>query len=261
MRAGKAAGAQVAPHGAERGARLMAWDESHYADAAALSAALADALAQACSEALDRHGRAWLALAGGRTPLPAYRRLARADLDWSKITVLPTDERCVAHAHPACNVAALRAAFADATGLTIASLTTADGDAAASLAHAQAWLAPWHDTPFDAVVLGMGGDAHTASLFPGATGLAAALDPDGSADACALVPDPLPPEAPFARISLTLPRLLRSQRLWLAITGEDKRAVLRRAQTATAPGLDALRMPVAAILHAPDTVVRIHWSP
>lgn len=243
----------------------MAWHEHPHVHAHALALALADALADTVRTALQARGHAWLALAGGRTPLPAYVLLAAADLDWDRVTLVPTDERCVPHAHPDCNARALQEAFAAASNVTIDALTVADGDPARSLAHAQRLLAPRHGQPFDAVVLGMGADAHTASLFPGADGVGAALDPDGSADACHVVPDPLPPEAPFERISLTAPRLLRARQVLLAVTGQAKQQVLRRAQA----GADPAVMPIAAILRADGsqaaapgaTGVQIHWSP
>jgi 6-phosphogluconolactonase len=241
----------------------MPWQEHLHHDPAALARALADALADALFDALAARGQAWLALAGGRTPLPAYVLLAAMDLDWRRVTLVPTDERCVPHAHPDCNLRALQEAFAAAPGVVIESLTTADGDPARSLAHARARLAPRHAQPFDAVVLGMGNDAHTASLFPGAADLAPALDPRGDLDACRILPDPLPPEAPFERISLTAARLLRARQQLLAITGEGKAAVLRRAQA----GADPAVMPIAAILgaaapHAANqAAVQIHRSP
>src|SRR5690606_18283240 len=108
-----------------------------------------------------------------------------------------------------------------------------------------------HPQDFDAVLLGMGADGHFASLFPGAANLADGLAPDSGIDAIATLPDPLPPEAPFARISLTLPRLLRAREIHLLVSGEDKRRVLRQAQQQ-----DACRHPVAALLHARDHHVR-----
>ena len=132
--------------------------------------------------------------------------------------------------------------------------------AEASLAHARALLAA-NPQPFDAVLLGMGmgmgmgGDGHFASLFPGAANLDEGFDP--ALDACRIDPVPLPPEAPYPRISLTLPRLLRTRTLLLAVTGAGKRAVLEEAMA----GADPRCLPVAALLHAPGAQLHVHWSP
>lgn len=235
----------------------MAWVEHTYPDAAALTAAVAGRLHEACTAGLALHGAARLALAGGKTPFPIYRALAQARHDWSGVLAFPGDDRCVPHAHPASNVAALRDALAGAPGLTVAALTTDDGDAAGSLAHARGLLAPFHAAPLDAVVLGMGEDAHTASLFPGAATLAEAMATGSGEDAFLVVPDPMPPEAPFPRITLGLARLLRAASLHLVVTGARKREVLHAAQQAH----DPLRRPISALLHAPGATVHIHWSP
>ena len=234
----------------------MAWIEHDYADSDALIAAVTAQLHEHCSSALQHRGHALLSLAGGRTPLPMYRALAGSALDWSNIVVMPGDERCVPHTHAASNVAALREAFAAADGMRIESLTTADGGPDASLAHARAMLAA-HSEAFDAVVLGMGEDAHTASLFPGADALPDAMAKDATEDAFLLMPDPLPPEAPFPRVTLGLARLLRARSLHLIVTGARKRDVLRAAQIAH----DPQRAPISAVLHASGTVVYVHWSP
>ena len=231
----------------------MAWRLNTHADATALHAAAADALDGAIANSLATRGHATLSLAGGNTPLPAYRMLAARDLPWARITVLPGDERCVPHGHPACNLAQLRACFA-ATPVCVQPITTTDGDPAASLALALDWLSV-HPAPFAASVLGMGGDGHTASLFPGATNLADALDLHRCEDAVRVLPDPLPPEAPFERISMTARRLLHADAVLLLVTGAAKRAVLEEALA------DAARHPVGALLHAPGHVIDIHWSP
>ena len=233
----------------------MAWIEHDHPDTGALVAHVADALEHACRDAIRMRSAAWLALAGGRTPLPVYARLAAAHFDGS-ITAIPTDERCVAHDDPACNLRALREAFASNTGIMANGLTVADGDEAASLAQARALLA-LNAQPFDFVLLGMGADGHFASLFPGAANLAEGLAPDSGFDAIATLPDPLPPEAPFSRISLTLPRLLRTRTLLLAVTGAGKRAVLEEAMA----GADPRRLPVAALQHVPGAQLHVHWSP
>ena len=234
----------------------MPWIEHDHADAGALVAHVADALEAACTDAIRARGQAWLALAGGRTPLPAYARLAASKLD-GVVGCIPTDERCVPHDHAACNLRNLREAFASNPQVVANPITDATGDEAASLRDARALLA-LNPQPFDLVLLGMGADGHFASLFPGAANLAEGLALDSGLDAIATLPDPLPPEAPFTRISLTLPRLLRAHAIHLVVTGEDKRRVLRRAQS-----LDDgdAATPVAALLHARDHRVHIHWSP
>lgn len=232
----------------------MTWSFHTYPDAGQLAAQVADALEEACVAGLAKRGAAMLALAGGQTPWPVYRRLADARLPWSDITVLPTDDRCVPADSPASNLRGLRDAFVSATGVRLVSLTVPDGEPEASLAHARDWLGR-HRQAFDAVVLGMGSDGHTASLFPGAVELAAGFDP--GLDVCRVDPDPLPPEAPYPRISLTVARLLRAEALYLLITGAAKRAALEEAIAAN----DPWRHPVMAVLGAPDASVQIHWSP
>jgi 6-phosphogluconolactonase len=242
----------------------MGWIEHDHASNEALVAHLVDTLVDACRHATREHGSAWLALAGGRTPLPIYAALATA-LPSASLTVIATDERCVPHAHPACNATALKAAFAGHPGIVVNPLTREDGDMQASLKQARAMLA-LNAQPFDVVLLGMGADGHFASLFPGADNLAEGLALESRTDAIATVPEPLPPEAPFARISLTLPRLLRAREVHLVVTGEDKRRVLRQVQHQDAAGTRvAAEFPVAALLHARDPYlqarVQIHWSP
>ncbi len=233
----------------------MAWVEHTYSGPEALAADVAARLASVCRLAIAERGRAILALAGGRTPFPTYSAFAKLDLPWSRVHIIATDERCVPLSHAASNTAELQRAFASVAGVDITALTAADGDPARSEVHARQLLA--HTTEaFDVVLLGMGGDAHTASLFPHATQLPAAMSADAEA-AYRIDPQPLPLEAPFARISLSLPRLLHCRSLHLLITGEAKRAVLRAAQA----GPDPLQMPISGVLHAPSAHLQIHWSP
>jgi 6-phosphogluconolactonase len=235
----------------------MGWIEHDYPDTGALIEQVARELQHACHDATRERGAAWLALAGGRTPLPIYARLAASTFGGT-ITAIPTDERCVPHDHPACNLRALRDAFAANAGITANGITRDDGNEAASLAQARALLA-LNAQAFDFVLLGMGADGHFASLFPGAANLAEGLATNSGVDAIATLPDPLPPEAPFARISLSLPRLLHAHAIHLVVTGEDKRRVLRQAQQQDDGS--GTPFPVAALLRARDHHVRIHWSP
>ncbi len=232
----------------------MRWNEHIYSDLPALVGGVSARVEAACRHAIAQRGTAFLSLAGGRTPLPIYAHLAQAHLG-GPVLALPGDERCVPHDHPACNLGNLRAAFAADPQIQVHALTVADGDVDASLTLARAFLAA-HPQPFDVVLLGMGADGHFASLFPGAANLAEGMAQDSGIDAIATVPDPLPPEAPYPRISLSLPRLLHARDIHLVVTGADKRQILNRArQDANAP------FPVATLLHAAASQIHIHWSP
>ena len=158
---------------------------------------------------------------GGATPFPILAELAASPLDWTRIAVWPGDDRIVAEDHPASNVGRIRALI-EPVGARVVALT----EHAAPPHFALAWL-------------GMGGDGHVASLFPN-------TDPraDDPLAVRRLTPDPLPPEAPFDRLSLTIPALLASDALVFVIRGDDKRALF----AAAARGENDL--PVARLLAA-----------
>jgi 6-phosphogluconolactonase len=234
----------------------MAWSLHEHGDPDALAVAVAAELAGALDAALAARGAAVLALAGGRTSPPVFRRLAAQPRDWTQVILLPSDERWVPQAHADCNLRQMQEAFAAATGMRWLPLVPEAPSGSPDAAHANAALAALPG-PFDATLLGMGADGHFGSLFPGAPTLARALAPDNPDAAVPIVPDPMPAAGPHPRISLTLSRMLRSRRVLLAITGADKRAVLERAQSAP----DPLRWPIGALLHAPGARIDIHWSP
>lgn len=264
----------------------MSWTESCHADAETLADRLAQQLEALVRAALVARGRAVLALAGGRTPFPIYRRLAQARLDWSRVTLVATDERWVPATHAARNSREIREAFAAAAGVHILDLVPPSPGPVAEADTAEAALSASSDA-FDAVLLGMGGDGHFASLFPGAVELAVGLDPCNTRAALRVNPLPLPPEAPFARISLTLSRLMHTRRLLVVATGDAKRAVLQtaqaqagaraeprtqpqaqapaRARTEAGPDIGtahaAPSLPIAVLLRRATVPTEIHWSP
>lgn len=175
-------------------------------------ATIAAWLARHLRVALDRAGDAPIAITipGGATPFPILAELVgraqAAGLDWGRIAVWPGDDRIVPEDHPASNVGRIRALLEPA-GARIVPL--AEG------------LTPPH---FALAWLGMGGDGHVASLFPN-------TDPraDDPVLLRRLTPDPLPPEAPFDRLSLTLPALLDSDALLFVARGAEKRALFAAA--------------------------------
>jgi len=186
-------------------------------------AAIADWLADRLLIALDKAGPEGIAicLPGGATPFPILANLAARPIDWARVAVWPGDDRIVAEDHPASNIGRFRALLEPA-GARIVPL--AEG------------AVPPH---FALVWLGMGGDGHVASLFPN-------TDPTADAGRAVirLTPDPLPPEAPFDRLSLTIPALLDAEALLFVIRGADKRALFEAAS------LGANDLPVARLLAA-----------
>ena len=139
---------------------------------------------------------------GGSTPFPILAELVKAALDWRRVTVWPGDDRLVPEDHPASNTGRIRALLEPA-GAEVVALSEME-----QVPHfALAWL-------------GLGEDGHIASLFPNA-------DPrtDDPQRIRRLKPDPLPPEAPFERVTLTIPALLDSDELLFVFRGAAKRAL------------------------------------
>lgn len=229
------------------------WHE--HADGAALASACARILHDATASALRERGQARLALAGGRTPFPAYRAWAAEMTVDARVAIAPTDERWVPADHPHNNLSQLQACFPGAAQPRWLPLVPASPGIAPDLAQARDSLSAVSGD-WDLVLLGMGEDGHFASLFPGDPGLAAALDPAATDDVVIGHPDPLPPEAPHPRISLTLANLRRSRRLLLVVSGVRKRELLEHVRQHPDPS----RWPVSALLQGGATP-EIHWSP
>ena len=212
----------------------------------AAMSALADRVAEDLRAALGRKGRASLAVPGGTTPAPFLGDLAKRELDWERVRVTLTDERWVPPDHERSNARLLRTTLL--TGRAAAAeflpLYLEASEPEQVLARvAEALEAVW---PLDVCVLGMGTDGHTASLFPGADRLDEGLDPEGAATVLAM----RAPGAPEPRVTLAAPVLNGAARIYLLITGDDKRAVLDRALE-DGP---VREMPVRAVLRGPGSV-------
>jgi 6-phosphogluconolactonase len=223
---------------------------------AAMQLACAQAIEHQIRLGIAARGYAFLSLAGG-SALAIYRQLAKAELDWSQVCIVATDERWVGAADPACNLTQLKRAFAAHPGIRWLDLVPAD--LSKFSAHSAIKALAAMPMAFDVVLLGMGLDAHTASLFPGSANLSDALNLDAIPHAIAITPAVLPPEAPYPRISLTASRLTRARAVLLAISGAAKRAVLAQALQ-----FDAETLPISRFLHhdaALSHPVQIYWGP
>jgi 6-phosphogluconolactonase len=176
--------------------------------------------------ALDARGQALIALPGGSTPVPILEKLAQQPIRWKNVTIIPTDDRLVPVDNPLSNVAMLAKMFIPkgARVLPIAS-EAADYKLAGSAANARLSDLHW---PPDLVWLGMGGDGHTASIFNGPD-LAEAFDAKKEVRAIGVAPDPLPPEAPVNRVTLTAAAICEARTLMVVINGDEKKALLESA--------------------------------
>ena len=204
-------------------------------DREALTLALAQDIADALGMALNTRDRAVLCLPGGSTPVPAFKALAAARLDWARVSVVPGDERWLPADHPRSNARLIRRnLIEEGAGAELIELYAEGLDPQAGAALASERIAPL--LPLSVLLLGMGEDMHTASLIPGAEGLAAALDSSA--------PPVLPIQtAAEPRVTLTVPALCSATEAFLMITGPEKREALERAAA-----LSVEEAPVRAIL-------------
>lgn len=178
------------------------------------------------TDAVAARGQAVLALSGGKTPVAILEYLATRPLPWEKVTLLPSDDRIVATTDGLSNAGMLARVFGG-TGARVLPLVTEPLERREAGARADALLhdLPW---PLDLVWLGMGGDGHTASIFPGPD-LTAALAPAPGVRAVGVRPDPLPPEAPVHRVTLTAPAIAAARHCIVVMEGAHKRRVLEQA--------------------------------
>jgi len=216
-----------------------------------LAPALAAAVASELARAIERRGRASLMVSGGQTPAPFFSALARRPIEWPKVIVGLVDERWVAPDHVDSNERLVRHTLLTGRGsaATFVPMKNAAANAAAGQPACERAIAAI-PRPFDVVVLGMGNDGHTASLFPHTPQLAMGLDPANPALTMASVPA----TAAHERMSLTLRGLLESRRIVLLISGSAKWRVYRRARESG----PASELPVRAVLEQAATAVDVY---
>jgi len=220
-----------------------------FATSTSLAAAAAAAVQALLTSAIDHRGGASLVATGGRSPAPVYDLLAGARLDWSRVTVTLSDDRFVPSASPDSNERLVRERLltgaAGAARFVPLMRDAESPQAAADLAEAEvAALAP-----YDIMLLGMGEDGHVASLIPGSPVMAAGMDLSGSRVLLGVPAGVGSP--PVARITMTLPALLRARATLILISGDTKREIVE-----TGAGL-----PVHVLLEQAKAPVRVLWTP
>ncbi len=220
---------------------------------------MVDELTEACCEALMRgikkRGTASWAVSGGSTPKPLFEAMAEAAIDWENIQVALVDERWVGLDHPRSNEAFMRGALqkgAAAEAMFIGMKTPHDSpfDAVNAVNERYAQV----KQPFDSVLLGLGSDGHTASFFPEAEGLEAALDITGDKTCVALrakKSDVTGDEVD--RMSISAAAIAKAPHVVLMITGDGKKATLERALSVDT------HLPIAKL--AENVAITVYWAP
>lgn len=209
-----------------------------FADRETLDEALAAHVVSSLQQRIAQRGTAHLVLSGGSTPINLYSILADADVDWSRVVMLLADERWVPADHEDSNERLVRETLltGKAKQAQFVSLLPTPDDEIANIAGLSTLLGTL--PRFDMVLLGMGEDAHTASLFP----CAAALREGLTTTQGALITQPS--NAPHQRVSMSKQRLLSTEQGIIHIVGEKKKAVLELARKSG----DEMRYPISAFL-------------
>ncbi len=230
----------------------MSITETRCSDSDQLTRVLADRVELELRSAIDSRGSASLVVSGGNTPKPLFETLSQCDLPWQKVTITLADERWVDVRSIDSNESMLRdtllqgfAAKAHFVPLKNTAGTALDGQPECEKMVKRIAL------PFDLVILGMGDDGHTASLFPSVSGSALDLSTP------MLCQSVIPSIAPHKRMTLTARALLNSRNILLHIVGENKWRVYTDALSSYK--LD--EMPVRVILHQDEVPVGVYWSP
>ena len=219
-----------------------------------LAEQLAEDIAARLTQAVAERGAASLVVPGGTTPAQLFDALARRRAPWNRVSVTLTDERWVDPADTDSNERQIRSRLLThhAAAARFVGLKTPALSAAGALGDVEARLKAL-PRPFDVMLLGMGADGHTASLFPGSPALKASLAGDRIAVQAVQAPGA---RGSLERITLALPTILDSRMIAVLVAGAAKLATLRRAQEEG----DALAMPIRAVLNGACAPIRIYWS-
>jgi len=221
-----------------------------------LNVRLAQDIAQRLATAIQARGFAVLSVSGGKSPVALFEALRVIDIDWSRVRITLVDERCVPRSHPDSNALLVQthllqdlAAKAQLVFMVTRASEPLDTPAAQATAAGIALLAAG---PADVLVLGMGSDGHTASLFPEAPNLADALDLRNTQTCVAIELSHPPANAPYARITQTLAQILSARHIVLPLTGADKLNTLQQAWKQATPTL-----PISFVLQQTQTPVAL----
>lgn len=219
-----------------------------YPDAEMMAMDLANELAGELAAILNTKDRVTLVVSGGSTPTPIYDFLCGASIEWARVNVMLTDERWVPETDARSNTRMLRKHLLvdKAAAATLIPMYQDSATPEQALPDLSKTIGPL--LPIDVLLLGMGTDMHTASLFPGADRLAEAFEDHA--------PILLPMRADAAgepRVTLTAPVLQDAMTTHIVFTGKDKNKALKAARKLS----DPLQAPIQAFLRGST----VHWAP
>jgi 6-phosphogluconolactonase len=204
--------------------------------------------------AVEARNASLIAMPGGATAPRIYSKLAAQKLQWKRVAIIPTDDRLVPMDSDQSNVREIARTFLP-TGARVVPIATeiADHKLAGNSADARLQDLPW---PPDLVWLSVGEDGHVASIFSGPD-LEAALDAPKARRAVGVMPDPLPADAPVARVTLTRAAILSARTILITVTGSKTREML---EGAIADGHSS-KLPIGRVLAEAEQPIDIHWAP
>ncbi len=221
----------------------------------AMVAVLAEKTKYCLKRAIEVRGHASWAVSGGSTPLPLFETISTAKIPWSKTYIALVDERCVPISHARSNTAFVQRHLLKSNAAEAVFVPMRDGAAACTPDYANEHYATM-PLPFDRVLLGMGGDGHTASLFPDADGLENAMDGESAAICAAITAkksDTTGDE--LDRLTLTAAEICRARTIDLMITGEEKMRIFKEAMTVES------NSPISRVIRMAPEKFEIYWSP
>ncbi|HEY7976545.1 MAG TPA: 6-phosphogluconolactonase [Rhizomicrobium sp.] len=227
-----------------------------FPDADGMIANLADEIVRRLSAAVRDRGRASFVVSGGTTPGALFDVLCERDAPWDKVWITLSDERWIAPSEDGSNENLVRTRLlrGKAAAAHFVPMKTKDAkpeDAQATVGAAITAM----PHPFDVTILGMGDDGHTASLYPHAPELKAALDTNAAALVHAVHAQNA--AATGDRMTLTLRAILDSKWIVVLIKGDGKMKTYRDAEQ----GSDPLEMPVRTVLAQANVPVEVFWAP
>ncbi len=214
---------------------------------------LAVVIASALEVNIRKDGHASLLVSGGSTPKGLFQRLSKIHINWDKVKIIPVDERWVGETHPDQNGKMIRENLlqGEAAKAEFISLVCDENDASKNLKEVQKLIASIPQ-PFTAVVLGLGTDGHTASLFPDSEELDTGMDLNLKENI--LISNPK--NAPHKRITFSRKALLNTKKLFLHCYGNEKQEVLTKAKKNN----NYYPYPIGGFIHQDKVKLEVYWA-